>query len=834
MKARAPLLMPALALAACAGVLAVALWILWGSGEAPEPGGDLAGTGETPPSVSLPGDVPAAVAGDPASAPNSAGDARVALVGEAGAVPPPQVEYELRGQNGEVLRGLRTALFRDEEFLGACRADESGLVHFDGAEGGARLAVIARHLPASVHDVSLAPGRRAVVLERGVAVSGRVRVAGGGAQAGVELILTSDRPMVDDSAWPQEVRKALDLDARDKLRLTTRTDEGGGFEFSGLGSPWSGRLEIGDAHVVSAASAGAWSAGNDTIRLDDPVEGLLIDVVALPLALGRVVQSPGGPAVARASVSGGLAFESRGGEDENSSASFDGRTDDDGRFELPVRPRSNFDVEDLLQPGFWPPLSRANLTLDAGDGYPRRRLDLGPGQFPERGAPLRFDFGEIVLERGATLAFLVLDGASQPLAGAVGRLDGERSEPTDERGLSSIAYAPGIGRPLSVSLGGYRDGRADLPAESQDPAEPLRVVLQRTTRLSVSVRSPDGSPVVDVPVQLSAQQPGGQRPNRRGNRANEQRTDGEGRAVFSDFPAEVPLRLLVRDALGGSAADQTVTLAVEEWRAIDVTLARQLLSFQGIVRDEQGLALAEAGVEFVAGGGQGRNSVSTRSDVDGRFSFSGLTGPIGTLRVRKTGFAPVTLTPFELPPPGMVADIRLERGMRLCLRIVDERGAPVRGESLRLELAGERPFQGRRLSENEWEFGSLPREPLVAVGMVGRREYRHEIEPLNGDQDFRVPLQGAVEISVRLVTLAPQASLRLMMRARNDRRVAFTKDLEATTLQSVRFDPVLPGDYAVEVQQYEAEGDGGQWKVRGQAQRVQVAEGVPTRLDLER
>ncbi len=758
---------------------------------------------------------------------SSAGGARVALVD--GIAPPalPQVEFELHSSSDLPLAGARAVLFRGEELLGKRRTDASGVASFDAGEGRASLIVATREIPARTLEVSLGAGRQIVTLERGLAVSGHVRMLDQSSIEGVRLVLTSDRPQVDESKWPEAVRATLDLDDRDKLRLVTSTDDKGHFEFSGLGWPWSGRISVGENHELLAVSGASWSEGSESVRLDDPTDKLVLDLAPYAMARGHIVTASGGPGVANASVSGNLTFAATGDDEEEPSADFTGRAGADGRFSLPIRRRNGFDGDGHADRGRWPELLGASLTIDGGSDVPRRRLELGPGAVAEG-----FDFGELVLERGLTLSFLVLDAENRPLPGAIGRLDGERSDPTDASGSSTVSYAPGVRKPLSVSLDGYRDGRAELPAE---PAEVLTVVLSRTNRLTLTVVGPDAAPVIDVKVELTAQTPAGQPQSRRGNnRTREQRTNEKGRATFSDMPPAVPLIIVVRDAMGVSVSTQKAALEAEEWRELNIEIPKPLMAFSGIVRDEVGLALAEVNVEFADVGNANRANVSTRSDADGRFSFSGLGNSVGTLRLRKSGFAPVTLSEFHIPQPGIVADIRMERGLRLSLRVVDERGTPIRADRLWLEAAGERPFQGQRRDDNAWDFGNLPRAELLAVVTVNRREYRRAIDTLNGDQDVHIPEQGALEVTLRLEPSLLESNMQLLLRARDNQRLTLSNKVESTPYQTCKFELLLPGEYTLTLSKYVQTGQGGQWTNVGQPQRITIAPGGAQQLEFAR
>jgi hypothetical protein len=137
-------------------------------------------------------------------------NARITLVDESLAVVLPQVEYELRSSNDRPIVGARALLRRGEDWLAVRLSNESGVVHFDAGAGRAQLLLVAGEAAPVSLDVPGDAGRHLVVLERGFAVSGRVRLVGSGTLANIELELISDRPLVDESNWPPEVRAASD------------------------------------------------------------------------------------------------------------------------------------------------------------------------------------------------------------------------------------------------------------------------------------------------------------------------------------------------------------------------------------------------------------------------------------------------------------------------------------------------------------------------------------------------------------------------------------------------------------------------------------------------
>lgn len=758
-----------------------------------------------------------------AHASNVGAESRVMLPGSSGEGPQPQVEFELQGHDGKPLDAARAWLAYAGSRVVQVRADAAGVVRFDAAPGQGLLLVGARSQPPLSRTVATDAGRQVIQFDRGVAVSGFVRFEG--ELSGVELRLVSDRPLVDETSWPAALRATVDLDDDERLRVNARTDDEGNFEFRGLSQPWSGRLEIVSGHEIVAVSGGVWSAQSRSIRLDDPIEGLRIDLVDLPIARGRVVRVAGGEGVARAELSGTLTFDPLPGQEESARASIDGRTDDQGRFAIALRRRDR--LPQPLKSSAWPALRQVSLRIDAGAESPRVRLELGEDQ-----VPANLDFGELVLEPGAKLSFMVSDVEGKALAGAVARMDGQRSEPSDAEGRGTLAYVPNQVRPMAVSLEGYRDAFVTLPAEVTDV---VRVTMERTNHLTVRVSDPDDSPAVGVRVAVRSDSGPVRRTENRRGRDLSRSTDEQGRAEFFDLTANVPLTVSVRDSFGVTLAQQTATLQEQGSVEIQLALPRRLYSFEGIVRDEQGLALADATVELQDPTQGDRSIVDEDTDASGRFRFEGLSSPTGVLRVRKGGFSSLTIVDFTLPPAGVVAELRLERGLRLKLRVVDVHGTLVAADALRLESPPDRPVAGQRGENSEWSFANLPRTTMVAVGIVGKREYRREIEPLAGDQDFQVPAHTTLEVELRLEADTIRDRVQLVLRANDDRRAVFVHNLRRELLQTTAFAPLRPGRYTIYVQRWQPDaGKGGEWVRVGAAQAVQLEDGRNPTLELAR
>lgn len=753
--------------------------------------------------------------------PVASADSRVMLPGSSGEGPKPQVEFELLSDDGAPVAAARAWLAYGGNRVDQALADAAGLLRFDAASGHGLLVIDSRARPLASRAVGTDAGRQVIQLDQGVVVSGFVRFDG--ELSGVELRLVSDRPLVDDATWPAALRAKIDFDDDERLRLSASTDDEGKFEFSGLSRPWSGRLEVTSGHEIVAVSGGIWSPQSRSVRLDDPIEGLRIDLVQLPIARGRIVRVAGGEGVARAQVSATLIFDPLPDQNEGAQASIDGRTDEFGNFAIALRRRDR--MPRPMKLAAWPVLRQASMRIDGGVKLPRVRLELGEDQ-----VPANLDFGELVLEPGANLSFLVTDVDGKALAGAIARMDGQRSEPTDAEGRGTLAYVPSQVRPMAVSLDGYRDASVTLPAEVTDV---VLVTMERTNHLIVQVSLPDGLPAAGVRVVLRSDRGSVRRTENRRGREVARSTDERGRAEFFDLTAHVPLAVSVSDSFGGKLTQQTATLREQDQVEIQLALPHRLYSFDGIVLDEHGLALADATVELQDPKYGERSIVDEETDASGRFRFEGLSSPSGVLRVRKSGFSPLTILDFTLPPAGVVAEVRLERGLRLKLRLVDVHGALVAGESVRLESPPDRPVPGQRGENSEWSFANLPRTTMQAVAVVGKREYRRDIEPLQGDQDLAVPAQTTLDVNLRLEPDTYQNRLQLVLRANDDRRAAFVQNLRREPFQTVSFSPLLPGRYMLYVQRWQPDDQkGGEWVRVGAVQTVQLQDGHNPALEL--
>ncbi|WP_164020890.1 carboxypeptidase-like regulatory domain-containing protein [Pyxidicoccus trucidator] len=202
-------------------------------------------------------------------------------------------------------------------------------------------------------------------------------------------------------------------------------------------------------------------------------------------------------------------------------------------------------------------------------------------------------------------------GAEEVRTGADGRFE--------VRELAEDTYDLRVERPgyLSVS----REVR--LPR-----TEPLELPLSPAAAVAVKVYGTRGAPVEEASVSLTLVGEG------RGETVREQGTDARGDVQFGGL---VPGSYLAQARAPGYLTSEP--LPVEAWdeEAVPVTLMlREGLTLSGRVRDERGAPVAEAEVGVLE---EGTSVSSARTDVQGRFTLSGLLPGRLRLRVEKFGHA---------------------------------------------------------------------------------------------------------------------------------------------------------------------------------------------------
>jgi|GEM_PF-477568 len=273
-----------------------------------------------------------------------------------------------------------------------------------------------------------------------------------------------------------------------------------------------------------------------------------------------------------------------------------GRTDDEGAFELWVRP--------------------GTLQLDASaDGYaPGRALGLAPGLL-----------ASIVLAPESVLAGRVIDRSSgDPVEGARVSVGGEPlpgmpvpSTFTDAEGHFRLTgLEPGRYRPLATAAGRLGDAQRSVVLGLGETVEDITVSLVAAPVVTGRIVDAKGEPCSQGAVALQGKASG---------RTLAETTDGNGSVVFD---AVLPDSYDVLVACVGQTTEgppPTLTVADtdvrdQQWKVVaGVTMS-------GRVLDATGAALADAEIStYIAGPGAGV-AHGARTDAGGTFTIKGL-GP---------------------------------------------------------------------------------------------------------------------------------------------------------------------------------------------------------------
>jgi hypothetical protein len=143
-------------------------------------------------------------------------------------------------------------------------------------------------------------------------------------------------------------------------------------------------------------------------------------------------------------------------------------------------------------------------------------------------------------------------------------------------------------------------------------------------------------------------------------------------------------------------------------------------SIRGTVRDQEtGAILPGADVTFsgpleAKGLEEGRFSMSTMSDGEGRFRLGNLLDQPLDVEVTLAGYAPSVRTGIQPTPEGAEIEVLLEKGSRLTGVVVDELGAPVSNVAVGLDVdSGGDYVQRTRTSSasGEFDFGAVASGP---------------------------------------------------------------------------------------------------------------------------
>ena len=271
------------------------------------------------------------------------------------------------------------------------------------------------------------------------------------------------------------------------------------------------------------------------------------------------------------------------------------------------------------------------------------------------------------------------------------RVEDEQGEPFADARLEARAEDPfpiagATGVDGTAELRGFRGARARLRVEAvgyepvilaavvtrtRDEPDVVRVVLKKLGRLTVSVIGPDGTPASGASVQVASAVlwP-----------ARVTTTKPDGTALIVGLPyGSYAVRATQGDAL--SATDVGVVVAPGEDVKITVQMVRGQRVVVRVVEGERERYVQNARVTLVEGGlSSFPQTVST--DREGKAILGPFLGE-ASLSVFAEDLVGETAVRVPSPPPPELV-VRLERGATIEGEIVDARGRPIEGATVRI------------------------------------------------------------------------------------------------------------------------------------------------------
>ena len=676
------------------------------------------------------------------------------------------LELRIVDETGRPAASARCVLVREGAAIEEGASDSRGAVRFPATGDTAFLLVAPLDRGLHVEAIELLAGTRDVHLPPGRAVAGVAVLDGGPPGEPIEMRLDWNEPSLQE----------LGLPAKLAARVAERTDwqdrsygvigPNGAFRIDGLPERWSGTLSLEKAYQIEDAGGAQILGGG--VYVPGPREDLVLAVRRRPALRGRVLLPGGEPA----GTEGAVALSVSYADNPRGATGWQVSCDERGRFEAPLSK---------------PEVIRVHLKVRHPD-HPGEEFWFEP-------PPAHLDLGDLLLPATRRIRFRVEDLSGEAVPGAIATT-GEGitwSEPTDAAGRSSVPARPGDVE-LQVSQTGYRAGKVKVPAEF---AGEVLVVLEPTNHLVVRVLDSQGGPLPDISVQLSAEEglfadpeqeltwgksigPGAFTQASWSDLGEEIRLqpDGRGEAGVTGLHPDHEIVLRVLPATGEALHDEVLPprppagRLVREIR-IDPASARPL---RGIVEDEAGEPIAGARAWLTSG----ETRASRKSDAAGGFEFPNVQAETVRLHVTMPGYVPWHREELSVPLGGETLGIRLERGQRVEVLVIDELGVP---HDALLEVWAEgysNLFRGRT-RDGRAILDALPSVPITVEASLGSLRYRRVHDPAIAELRIEVPAMGSVVAPPDLIPWETGMRFELQLRSQDGQH-------------SVSFTPVRPQD----------------------------------------
>lgn len=727
------------------------------------------------------------------------------------APPPPPLELELHAPDGTPLAGAEVRAFDDSGLVDNAESDDAGVAKLRAGKGAGRVLVRGADFVPWIADADLTAGRRRLDEPARDILRGKARVDGAEPNVELEFELVSERTLFDTASFAPNVRTFLGLDGYDATRLQAKCDVHGDFVFRGLTDPFSGRIDVPRAYVVSAVVGPGAILERRAVRLTQLASEIAVDLLALPAVTGRIVES-NGTAVAEARLSGWLAYANPDRSRSRTVSDFNGEaiSDGEGRFRMLLDLPKGFGPGKLASAADLPPTERVGLTIDRGENAASVDIEIQAATMVSR-----WDVGDVVLAPARGFSVVIHDPAGKPIEGAI-VLAGEARAKSDAEGRATIVH---VSEADTASVGKLGFHPQDVPIGGEAPTE---VVLQPTNVWTLAFVDATGAPIPrrrfvltrpdvlflgDDPTRPSRThvESGGTNSESSfklrdsGGVVTRFRCDNKGRAVLSDLASPFLLRIV--DGLGRTLEERKITLGTTEVREEAVKLDSPGGAFAGRVVDELGASLAGAKVRLNLR--SLRTSESELTDAAGEFRFEGLAPGKVALQVDRDGFSPIEIADYELVLDAEPAEFRLHAAHELLLEVVDDLGTEVPTDECKVRAPQNPELSVRRRKPNTFQLRDLPGESVTATLTIGGRAYEREVDPLAGDLRVVVPRQGRLIVVVaHQGEPPPGGEYRARVRSKDpSESVSVSAQIQPKrSPPTAFFDALLPGAYVVEVE----------------------------------
>lgn len=381
--------------------------------------------------------------------------------------------------NGNPVAGAQVAVLEaDGAAQQYAASDAQGLVSLEAASGGKRLLVVASSY-APVVTEPLAFGQREVILPRSGVVAGRVTFLGQTPTESLTLILEGAVRLVPFGKVRPEVLEAMGVSATRTGRMQVVTDEGGNFQFSGLPPDWSGVLRW-ESRWHFRSGMKETQAESYLMRLEQPQEGIQLDLDPPLIVTGRIVLSDGVTA-----IGAGEALLTADLVEHDAQLYGNSQVLPDGRFRIPMK--------------LPPEISITNLILQI---RARGAAEFASASFPfDVTSDESLDLGVIVLPDGRTLRLAITDASGRVVADAEARAEWglDWHGPPDEQGVIRLPIEAHETAVL-IKASGHFPARIPIPASGV--ADPLSVMLESANEVVVRILTAAGQPFADASVSI--------------------------------------------------------------------------------------------------------------------------------------------------------------------------------------------------------------------------------------------------------------------------------------------------------------------------------------------